>query len=329
MKPFYDIITFGSATLDIFVKPQTFLIGKEREFRTGQALCFPFPSKVDIEELKYETGGGGTNTAAFFSSQGFRTLYVGALGKDFAGEKVRQELSRLKIDTRFIVNTVEAATNLSVVLSEKKDRTCFVWRGASEHLRWGHLDKEALKKAKWFYLAPLSGKLAKLFVPLVEFAEENGIKVFANPGNSQIGMDSRQLISVMQKIDVLLLNQEEASLLTGVSYKKKKKIFKKLNSLIPDLAVMTKGEKGALASDGETLWQTPALKVRVVEKTGAGDAFGSGFLSGLINKGEVEYALQMGIANSASCITKRGAKKGLLSKDDQWKKVKIYREKMV
>ncbi len=326
----YDIITFGSATLDVFVRPETFVVKKQKKFRTGRALCFPFPSKVDIEGLSYQTGGGGTNTAASFSFQGFKTLYVGALGDDFAGKKVKQELENLKIGTDFIINTPKAGTNLSVIFSEKRDRTCFVWRGASEHLRWGDINnKEVLKKAKWFYLAPLSGRLAEIFAPLVEFAEENGIKVFANPGNSQIRMNPDRFASILEKVEILLLNEEEASLLTGVSYKKKKKIFKELDKLVPGLVIMTRGKKGALASDGKALWRAPALETEVVEKTGAGDAFGSGFLSGFIDKEEVEYALQMGIANSAFCIGKQGAKNGLLKKEDKWKKVKIDKERLV
>ncbi len=322
----YKVITFGSATLDIFLEPRNFLVKKENKFRTGRSISFPFSSKVDVDKAELQTGGGGTNSASFLSHFGFKTAYYGTVGDDFAGKKVLEDLQRFGVDDRF-VEEKEAVTNFSVIFSVKKDRTVFVYREASELLEKKNILKDELG-AEWFYLAPLSGKSKECFEPLVSFARENGTKVFANPGNSQIRMGVSELRPVLEKIDILLLNQEEASLLTDVSFKKEKEVFQKLDELVPGLAVMTKAEKGALASDGETLWRAPALEAKVVEKTGAGDAFGSGFLAGYLEKGEVEYALQLGIANAASCIGKKGAKNGFLSKKSDWERVKVEKEKI-
>ena len=68
-----------------------------------------------------------------------------------------------------------------------------------------------------------------------------------------------------------------------------------------------------------------ALKVKVIEKTGAGDAFGSGFLTGYIKEKSIERGLQIGIANAASCIQKLGAKNGLLQRGEAFKKIKVIK----
>lgn len=323
----YDIITFGSATLDIFLKSKDFVIKPIKKFITQKGACFPFSSKVDVESLEFHTGGGGTNTAVFFAHQRLKTAFCGEIGSDFAGQEILKDLKKFKVDTKLIFRTKKAATNLSVIFSWGMDRTAFVWRGASEVLVEEKMPWKKFK-TKWFYLAPLSGKMACLFKPLVNFAKENNIKVFANPGNSQLNFGMKVLKPILSKIDILLLNQEEASLLTGTSYQKEKQIFKKLDELVPGVVIMTKGINGAVVSDGNYLWQAKAPKVKVVEKTGAGDAFGSGFLAGYIKNQDIERALQFGIANSSACIQKIGAKQGILKKGQSWKKVKVEKAEL-
>jgi len=324
----YDVITFGSATLDIFIKAEDFLVKPIKKFTAQKGICFPFSSKVDVKSLDFYTGGGGTNAAAAFSLFGFKTAYCGMVGADFAGKEILKNLKKFKIKKDFVFETRKAPTNLSIIFSLGRDRTCFVWRGASQFLTRKDIPWKRMK-AKWFYLAPLSGKLSLLFVPFINFAKKNNIKVFANLGNSQISLKKKTLDSILKKIDILLLNQEEASLLTNISYRKEKKIFKKLDQICPGIAIMTKGEKGAVVSDGKYVWEAKSPSIKVVEKTGAGDSFGSGFLAGFMNKQDISFSLQLGIANSISCIQKIGAKQGLLKKNQPWKKVTVLRRKLV
>ena len=323
----YDVITFGSATLDIFVRSKNFWLKKEKKFATGQGVCFPFPSKVDLEDVVLTTGGGGTNTAATFANQGFKVAYCGKIGEDLMGEKLIKELERLGVDTKFVFKTCEKPSNCSIIFSLEHDRTCFVWRGASELLKKKEIPWNELR-TKWFYLAPLSGKLANLFSPLVNFAKENKIKIACNLGNSQINLGEKILKPILSKVDILILNQEEASLLTQISYQKEKEVFKKLDELIPGIAVMTKGRRGVVVSDGKYLFEAGALPVKYVEKTGAGDALGSGFLTGFIQKQDVSYAIQLGIANATACIQEIGAKAGLLKKGQSWLKVKVKKKSL-
>ena len=322
----YDIITFGSATLDIFLLTKKFVLKNEKRFSSQRAVCFPFSSKADLEDLDFATGGGGTNVATTFSLQGFRTAYCGEVGNDFAGQEVFKDLESFDIDSKFVFVS-KLPTNLSVIFSWGKDKTCFVWRGASEDFSKEKLPFEKFK-SDWFYLAPLSGGSVKTFGSLVNFAFKNKIKVFANLGNSQIELGLKKLKPILEKIDVVLLNQEEASLLTKISFKKEKEIFRKLDKIVKGIVIMTKGDNGAVVSNGEYLWHVNSLPIKPTEKTGAGEAFGSGFLTGLIRKNDIEYALQLGTANAASCIQKIGGKRGLLKKNQKWEKVKVLKTKL-
>lgn len=309
----HDIITFGSATVDIFVRAKDFFVKRGKEFITGKGICFSFPSKIDVNDICLATGGGGTNVAATFSSWGLKTAYCGKIGEDVLGKEVSKDLKGFDIDTKFLFKTRKKPTNSSVIFSAGRDRTVFVFRGSSETLKKGEIPWDKLK-ADWFFLAPLSGKLSRLFVPLVNFARKNKIKIACNPGNSQISLSKKSLESALSKIDILILNQEEASLLTQIPYYKEEDVFKKLDLLVPGITVMTKGKEGVVVSDGNYIFKSKAPSTKVVEKTGAGDAFGSGFVAGFIKKGNIPYAIQLGMANATSCVQEIGAKKGLLEK---------------
>ena len=324
----YDVVTFGSATLDVFLKTRNFSFRKEKKFLSQKAVCFPFGSKADINDLAFRTGGGGTNAGAALALQGLKTVYCGMIASDFSGSEILKDLKRFGVDSSLVFKTDKAPTNFSVIFSWGPDRTAFVWRGASELLQWSNVPQDEIIKARWFYLAPFSGELVDLFEPLVNFAHKNKIRVFANLGNTQIDLGIKKLKPILKKIDIVLLNQEEASLLTKIAYQEEEKVFKKLDDWIDGLAIMTKGKGGVAASDGNYLYGVKSLPVKIVEKTGAGDAFGSGFLSAILKGGDIETALQLAVANAVSCIQELGAKQGLLKKGQTWEKVKVSKKKL-
>ena len=249
------------------------------------------------------------------------------VGNDVAGEEVIKELKKFRVDTQFISKTKIKPTNESVILSyDGKERTILVYRGASGELIEKDIPWSKLK-AKWFYIAPLSGKPCGLFEKLVNFAYKNKIKIALNPGHCQLSLPQKTLERILKKVDILVLNQEEASLLTKISYQEEAKIFKKIDVICPGIAIITKGPEGVVVSDGKYLYRAPILKTKVIDRTGTGDSFAAGFLSGFIQfKGNIEYAIQLGMANSAACLKKIGAKNGLLKKGQKFIKVKVQKE---
>ena len=315
----YDIITFGSASWDVFVKPKKFQVLGGKKFARGKGLCLDLGSKIDLEDIFLSSGGGGTNTAATFIKQGFKTAYCGKIGDDIFGQEIIKELKNLKIDTSFVLKTKLKLTNYSVIFNTgpKKDKTVLAYRGASELLEKKDIPWKRLKaglragKTKWFYLAPLSGKSAGLTEYLVNFAYKNKIKIAFNPGKSQLSLSQNTLKRILKKIDVLFLNREEASFLTKLPFNKQNQVFRKLDQMTSGI-VLIGASKGIKASDGKKIYQFKSSKVKIVDKTGAGDAFGSGFITGLIRKNDIKYAIKLGMNNSASCMKKWGAKQGLL-----------------
>jgi sugar/nucleoside kinase (ribokinase family) len=332
----YDIITFGSAAQDIYIKSKDFVVLGNKDFVSGQGICLPFGSKIEIEDIIFSYGGGGINTASTFAKQGFRTAFCGAIGVDSSGLEIVRDLKQSRIDTRFLVKKRERKTNHSIVISgENQDRTILVYRGASDLLSGKDIDWQKISKTKWFYLAPFAGLLCQSdennitgFEKIVNFAFENKIKIAVNPSKKQLSLPMEELKRIFSKVDVLFLNQEEASYLTKISFEKEFDIFKKIDEICPGVAVMTKGEEGVVVSDGKHLYSAkPNPDREIVDTTGAGDSFASGFISDFIkSKGNIESAIQFGLANSEANLSEIGAKIGILNKNSKFVKVEVNKQ---
>jgi len=314
----FDIITFGSATWDISLTLSGKKVKDNADLIIDKGIYFNLGSKISIRDMYFGFGGGGVNTATTFKKQGFKVAYCGSVGDDIPGKEIIEYLKKTGIDSSFVKKASKPTNNSVILHIPGQDRTILVYRGASEMLKrsdiqWGKL------KSPWFYLAPLSGKLSILTEDIVDFAKKNDIKVLANLGNSQILTAKAKLRNILNKIDILLLNKEEASLLTGVDYKKEQEIILKTNAMHKGLNVITKGEEGVVVSDGKKVYEAKLKKFNIVDATGAGDSFGSGFVSGLIKSNyDIEYAIRLGLTNSKRCLLERGSTNGLLAAKDNY-----------
>lgn len=324
----FDVITIGSATRDLFVRSSAFRILKTTKFPTRKALAMSLGSKLDIDELQFFVGGGAVNTATTFASQGFRTAALCVIGQRGGSEEVLDFLKEKRISSKFVFRDAHDRTAYAFILTvAREDRTILRYEGVAWHLYEFQLPWKELSGTEWFYLNHVGGKSTVLVPQLISFAKERGIRVAWNPGRTQLA-NRKALYPLLKHIEVFMVNQEEACILTGIPYEKKKEIFRRLDDLIHGIVIMTKGSKGVEVSDGKTIWSAGVLPLaKVVDRTGAGDAFGSGFLVALMRKpGDIEHAIQFASANATGVLTQWGATNGLLKKEDsmyKWGRLKI------
>jgi ribokinase len=312
----FDIITFGSATKDVFLRSNESIVLESDKFSTGKGVCFSLGSKIKTDEVYLTTGGGGTNTAVTFSKQGYSVAYCGKIGRDEAGDGVLRELENYGVNTDLISSTDEKPTNHSVIIDIPGiDRTILVYRGASDFHCKNDISFEDLN-AKWFYLAPFSSSSEMLFDDLLNYATLKNIRVMANPSKSQLR--NEEIKDALKKVDVLLLNVEEASILTGISYEKEDEVIKEAAKFCKEVLLITQGVDGVVAFSKNVFYRGKPILPDANDRTGAGDSFGSGFLSEFMRSGDVEKSIQLGIANSTACLQKPGAKHGLLNQDDDY-----------
>ncbi len=327
----YDIITMGSATQDIYLSSKDFKVVKSDEFITQKGLAVSLGSKMKMDDVSISMGGTGANAAATFARQGYQVSYFGKIGKDIMGQGIKEELADNGVDLGLIMETDKYNTAFSVILSKPEvGRSILKKLGACHEIAEADLDLEKLK-AKWFYLASLSGNSWKAVEPIVNYAVKNKIKIAANPvGQEQLSEGLENLKTLLDKIDILFVNQEEASIITGIDYNNEQELFVKFDQMVKGMAVMTKGPKGVVVSDGKNLYRAGIPESGLVDRTGAGDAFGSGFTAGYMERQDIEYAIQLGTANATAVLQEFGAARGLLKKNDwgPWKKVKVIKERI-
>ncbi len=307
----YDVITVGAATIDAFVWSKGFRTVRGREFATGVGECFSLGSKIDIDRFELTTGGGATNAAATFANLNFRTACLAATGDDLFGAGIRADLAKRGVDASLMQKLHAEQTAFSTILVVPSgERTVLVSRGASEKLAPGRVPWGRVR-AKWIYMTSLGGNLA--FARAVfRQAAKRGSRVFWNPGSKDLAHGDR-LRPLLRGVAVLDLNREEAARLTGKPLGDLRGMIRDLRALCPGMVLITDGEKGAYLAEGKQTWFAKPTGVKAVNRTGAGDSFGSGFLAGFLRYGDRTRALQCATVNAESVIQKIGAKTGVLA----------------
>ncbi len=318
MSKMYDIITVGSATIDVFANTRSELIKIKTSCSEENLIAYPSGSKILIKELRFTTGGGGTNTAVSLARLGHKTAYLGSLGNDENGKKILDLLKKEKID--FIGVLSKEITGYSIILdSIEHDRTILTYKGANDKLKFSDINLKKLK-TKWFYFSSMVSDSFKALEKLAEFAEKNNIKIAFNPSTYLAKKGKSYLKKILTRTTILILNKEEASLLVGKN--NAEVMLSNLCKLGPSIAVITNGKKEINAYDGKNIYTMTPNKTKVVESTGAGDAFASSFLSGIIKRNNIEFALRLGLVNSESVIQHSGAKNKLLKYREALKNIR-------
>ncbi len=308
----FDVVTFGSATIDIFVETE-----RERglTLHTSEGeenlIAYPTGEKLLIKEPHIDVGGGGTNTATAFHRLGLNTGYCGCLGRDEHAENILHWLSHEGIP--FLGTRTSASTNMSVVLDSTRlsDRTILAYKGSSDELEFDEIDREALY-ATWWYFPSLVGKSYRTMLRLMRYARENNIAVAFNPSiyQAQHGFDAlREPLTLSQ---VVVMNKEEAEALVGTS-DSREELCRRLRQNGCEIVLITDGSRGATVLYANTLYSArPREDNKVVETTGAGDCFASSFVAGLIKGLSCEQSLRLALINAESLISQMGPKNGLL-----------------
>jgi len=309
----FDVISVGSATLDVFIKSSDLKLLKTDKVFTGTAIIAPYGTKAEVQELVIASGGGGTNTAVGFARLGLKTAALARCGWDFAGKIVRQKIKQEGVDDSLLIQMEKEATDYStILLGPDGDRTILVYRGGTK-LNQSLIDFDKLK-AKWFCVSSIEGNL-KLLAGLIEFAKKNRIKMAVNPGRREL-VRKDELLTLVKKVDLLVLNQEEAAQLVGEEYFDPK-LFKKVALVSDGLVAVTQGAEGVYLFDQQDrCLQADGFKPNVVDATGAGDGFFCGLVAGLVKDWELEKALKLAVANGAAVVTETGAKTGLLGEQN-------------
>ena len=326
----FDVIVVGSATRDVLVTAKGFEVRQHSDSPTGEEQCFPLGSKIELEDIVMTTGGGGTNVAVTFVRQGLKTACIGVIGNDVVGDEIVTELAGEGIDTNFFQKHSDDYTAYSMILVHPSgERTILSYKGEGQHFNAKKIPFNDLK-AKWFFLDSLGGHY-DLLESLVNHAVKNDIKIATNPGSRELAHGLEKLVPILIHADIFICNQEEGAQLVGVDFKDGDSVLSKLRERVKGMVLVTNGHAGVRARDTAGFEYSAGVPDSpVVERTGAGDAFGSGFVTEFIRSGLIEKAIKFGTANASSVVTKFGAKAGILKNGEwgEWPLVEVVKKKV-
>jgi len=311
--PHFDVVCVGNAKIDTFLTLHEAnchlrLLGETNE------LCIKFGEKITVDKAEILLGGNAANVSVGTSRLGLNTAIVAEIGKDEFAQKIVNALSKENVDTANVLQTEGQQSSFSTIINYKGERTIF-----SEHVKRQHNFSFENISAKWVYLTSLGKEWEQAYQKTVDFVKETKTNLAFNPGTLQIESGENNINQILLATNLLFVNKEEAEDLLNYSHGQKniEEIITNLQKLGPKIVVITDGENGSLAiNDKGKIVKQNIIEVEVVEKTGAGDAYSSGFLSALINNRSIESCMEWGAKNSASVIGKVGATAGLLYRTD-------------
>ena len=326
----YDVITVGSATVDVFAKTRFSELIKIIDPKgETDLLAFPSGSKILIDEIEFTTGGGGTNTAVALSRLGHKIAFLGKLGDDTNSEFIINYLKKERIELLCVRGRGQSGYSL-ILDTLEHDRTILTYKGINDELKSSEIPYKKIK-AKWFYFSAMMEESFHTLEKLAEFAQQSNIKVAFNPSTYLAEKGTISLKNILSRTELLVLNKEEANLLVG--HDSIESLLFKLKSLGPKIVVVTDGKNELYVIDKSHIYIAKPPSIKVVDSTGAGDAFAASFLSGILRKNNLEFAIKLGIANAQSVVAHFGAKNNLLKYKDAMKamtrlKIRINKKKI-
>lgn len=307
------IVSLGSALQDIYLIDHDDLtatrIGENAIF--GKVLV---GSKVDIDKISYEVGGGGVNSAITFSRHGHETIFIGNIANDPAGYAIIKTLDTEGVDTSYINFLERKTTGTSVVLLDSKsgERTILTCRGSSNQFGNFSEDDLDLIQPDWLYVTTLHGDMDTL-KRFFEKARKIDTKIMFNPGIKELE-NTKELIGLLKYVDILNVNKTEASKM--VPGNTLSELLYRLNNYV-ETVIITDGPMGGIAGNSSEIYRFGIYEdQKIKDATGAGDGFGAGFLAHLASGKSFRSSLIFASANSTSIISKLGANKGALYGDE-------------
>jgi ribokinase len=308
-----DVISIGDIVTDAFIKlidDQAVTYKNEQ----GKWLAMPFGTKLPFDHVEVLNAvGNASNAAVAFARLGLNTAFVTNVGGDQAGRDMITALEKEGIDHRFVRVNPDKKSNYHYVLWYKEERTILIKHEEYDY-HWPSIQPN--DTPRWVYFSSISEHAMPYHDQVADWLEKNpDVKLAFQPGTFQMEAGTERLQRIYARTEVLILNREEAVLVSGGNYDNLHDLFDRLHGLGAKTVVITDGPAGAYASDGQQRLQMPLYPdpEPPKERTGAGDAFASTFVAALAKGNTLEGALQWAPINSMNVVQHTGAQAGLLT----------------
>lgn len=306
MKTF-DVISIGAALVDLIASVDRYPLEDD---------------EVYVSDLKVISGGAAANTAYACAKLGLNTAFIGKIGQDDAfGRKIIDDFKSVSVNISMIKHSLKAGTGSAyVALNNTGDRRIYAYSGAANELSKEDIKESDISRSKIIFLSSLRN--IDPFLETAKLAKQYHICTILNPGMLIIEQGFNQVSQLLKFIDILIISKREYSCLMDLNENDlnsiiMKKIPQNLQELGISVLIITLGSKGAFLLTRDFSKIIPPHKVnKVIDTTGAGDAFSAGFIYGYNQNPEFEFeklekCVKIGSFVAACCIQSLGARNGL------------------
>lgn len=311
----FDVLAVGDVVTDCFIR----LLddqAKASKDQDGKWLTIPFGLKIPFDYAEIiEAVGNASNAAVCMSRLGLKTGFITNVGGDQYGRDIITSLHKDGVDTRFVRINPDRKSNYHYVLWYKEERTILIKHEEYDY-HWPHFRPSEVPE--WIYFSSISKHALDMHDDIADWlAKHLEVKMAFQPGTFQIDMGVKRLKKLYEHTEVLIVNREEATEISGGDHSDVHDLLDKLHDLGPKIVVVTDGPDGAYASDGDKRLKMPSYPdpKPPFDRTGAGDAFSATFVTALMKGSDITGALQWAPINSMSVVQYVGAQKGLLSEE--------------
>lgn len=310
----HDVVTVGNALIDAFMA-----IEKHSQYarvdREHHELCFKYGQKIHVEQTSFLLGGNACNVGVGLSRLGLKTGFVAEIGDDDFSQKILTLLQKESLDLSHLLVTKNAASSFAVGINFGGDRTLFI-----EHVHRKHDIDLTILNTHWVYLTSLGEEWVHVYEQIARQAKTGQFSLAFSPGTHQLERPHPAVEQALHQAKLLFVNKEEAMLLTKQYLHKEaddvSTLLRLLHEQSKSVVSLTDGGNGSYVIDTEgNMYHVKTLSAPIVERTGAGDAYATGFLAAHLDGQTVSEAMRWGVVNAASVIGSMGAQTGLLTKE--------------
>ena len=305
----FDFVGIGDTVVDAFIRLS---VGHIEESAKGTQLCIPYGAKVPYEEVHIIPAVGNSANAVVCASRlGLKTALVSFVGNDKHGKDCLEQFEKEKIATQFISQEKGKDTNYHYVLWYGEDRTILV-----KHTDFT-VSLPVIGNPTWIYLSSLGPNAKELHFEIARYMKEHPlVKLAFQPGTFQLNI-KKELAELYKEVDIICLNKEEAEELLDKQGEEIKILLDELQRMGPEIVIITDGHNGAYIKYEKGYFNMPIYPdiAKPFERTGAGDAFFSTFISYVAKGNDIEYAITRAPINSMNVVQHIGAQEGLLSEE--------------
>jgi sugar/nucleoside kinase (ribokinase family) len=308
------VLTIGSATLDLFFHSDNY-----PEIPEGGRLSLAYGGKYIADDFSLSLGGGGTNTAVSLARQGISVSCWTKISQDWAGKKILHRLKKEKVKTNLIEQNSDRTTTSAILVGKEGERTIITYRGGNDKLTFSRKVARTAKKFDWVYFASLARADKKNKLKWIKKFKEYKSKVLVSLSGEEYKKGLDYLDEYFALADIIIVNAHElADIWGGDAPDLELNSINYAEKLNLTLLVVTYDVNGSWAYVPGEIYHQPVVEVnKIVDTTGAGDAFGSGFLGKYIRSKDIQEALHFGAKNASSVISQISTQKGLLNEKNK------------